>query len=548
MNPGGKKNAATTQPATSPSAIPLQNSGIWKLLGISVFLAVITLVVYGQTLGFGFVNYDDDTYVYENSTVKAGLTLKGIGWAFENNRVENWIPLTMISHMMDCQFYQLDASGHHLTNVLLHTASVIVLFLVLWQMTRALWRSAFVAAVFAIHPLHVESVAWVSERKDVLSGLFFMLTLWSYVRYTRNLRSLAAYLLVVFFFALGLMSKSMLVTLPVVLLLLDYWPLNRFAKPLRDGEMMGWSKHLSIPVRLIMEKIPLLVLAIACCCLTVHGLSRAIMPLDDYPLPLRIANALVACAMYIYQMFYPANLAVLYPYPFNIPLFESATAFVLLAAISLAVLYGCKARPWLLTGWLWYLVMLVPVIGIIQVGYQARADRYTYLPQIGLYVMITWIVAELGGRLRNHRVILGTSAALVLATLTACAYNQTGYWRDGETLWSRTLACTQNNSQAHNNLGTLLVQKGELDEAAAQFQKAIEIDPSYVEPYNNLGNIACSHGELDEAISYYQTAAKISPNDPKIQNNLGVAYAREGQWDDAITYFLISVGLISDYG
>ncbi len=344
----------------------------WRVAVLCLTLAAITFAVFGQTAGFGFVNYDDNDYVYDNPVVARGLTLKGIVWAFSCH-ASNWHPLTWLSHELDCQLYGLNPSGHHLTNVLLHTATVIALFLVLRQMTGALWRSAFVAAVFAIHPLRVESVAWVAERKDVLSGLFFMLTIGAYVRYARRPWSPARYGLVVLLFALGLMCKPMLVTLPVVLLLLDYWPLQREESRKLSG--------------LVLEKLPLLALSAASCVVTLLAQNGAIQSTELYSMPMRYANALVSGMVYLGQMVWPAGLAVFYPYPHNgLPAWEVALAGMLLAGLSAGAWGRRRKQPWLLVGWLWYLVMLLPVVGVIQVGGQAHADRYTYLPQIGIYV------------------------------------------------------------------------------------------------------------------------------------------------------------------
>ena len=412
--------------------------------------------------------------------LSAGLTLRGIIWAFTHVHCSNWHPLTWISHMLDCQLYGLRAGGHHLTNVLLHTATVIMLFLVLRRMTGLVWRSAFVAAVFAIHPLRVESVAWVAERKDVLSGLFFMLTLWAYARYAQYVTSDRGqatrtnsilsrvtchvspyYYLVVLFFALGLMCKPMLVTLPLVLLLLDYWPLKRFT--FHDSRNVPSLHPSTTPIsRLLLEKLPLFGLAVASGVVTIFAQQEAIQSFEKITLPLRIGNASIAYVVYLGQMFWPSGLAVLYPFPAaGIEIAEVVLSLVLLAGITAGVLVLRRRWPWVVTGWLWYLIMLVPVIGIVQVGAQTRADRYTYLPQIGLYVMLTWVVAELCAGWRHRRWMLGGLATVILAGLIFCARMQTAYWRNSESLWTHTLACTSGNCLAHNNLGNASVPKGQ---------------------------------------------------------------------------------------
>ncbi len=504
--------SASTQ--TNPAA----NAKRWQVPVVCVVLAAITFAVFGQTLRFGFIDFDDNDYVYQNPMVAQGLTRKGVVWAFAQSHSGNWHPLTWLSHMLDCQLYGLHPGGHHLTSVLLHTASVIALFLVLRQMTGALWRSAFVAAVFAIHPLRVESVAWVAERKDVLSGLFFILTIGAYARYVHRPRSAARYGLVLLLFAMGLMSKPMLVTLPLVLLLLDYWPLQRV-------ESVG---------RLILEKLPLLALSAAACGATIWAQSDIIQLTRSISLPLRAANAATTGMVYLGQMIFPAALAAYYPYPYNgLPVWEVALAVTLLAGFSAVAVCQRRKQPWLLSGWLWYLVMLLPVVGLIQVGRQAHADRYTYLPQIGIYLAVTWLVAEW----RLNRALLGSLMAGVLAALMFCAWKQTAYWQTSETLWTRTIARTTNNDLAHYAFANDLYEKGRLDEAIAHYHEALRIRPDYVEAHYNLGTALYSKGSLDEAIAQFQQALQIKPRYEEAQNNLGIALLQKGNLDEAITHF-----------
>jgi tetratricopeptide (TPR) repeat protein len=492
----------------------------WRVPAVCLVLAAITFAVFGQTLGHEFVDFDDDLYITDNPMVAQGLTFKGIVWAFTHVHSANWHPLTWLSHMLDCQLYGLHPAGHHLTNVILHIATVIALFLVLRQMTGALWRSAFVAAVFAIHPLRVESVAWVAERKDVLSGLFFMLTIGAYVRYARHPWSAARYGLVVLLFAMGLMCKPMLVTLPLVLLLLDYWPLQRMEPRKLSG--------------LVMEKLPLLALSAASCVATLMAQTGVIQSGGSFSLPHRLGNALAACMVYLGQMVWPAGLAVLYPFPDNgAPMWAVGLAGALLAGLSVVAWEKRRTQPWLLMGWVWYLVMLLPVAGIIQVGGQAHADRYTYLPQIGIYVAVTWLVAEWPA----GRTALGGLMAGVLAVLMFCAWKQTAYWQDSETLWTRTLACTTNNYAAHYSFGSALRQKGRLDEAIVQYQEALRINPAYANALNNLGTALRQKGRVDEAITQFRLALKVMPDNEAIHFNLAKALFQKGKVDEAIIQF-----------
>jgi Flp pilus assembly protein TadD len=491
-----------------------------RVPAVCLVLAAITFAVFGQTAGFEFVNFDDNLYVYENAHVAGGLSLKGLAWVFTHPDCDLYHPLTMLSLMADYQLYGLHAGGYHFTNVLLHTASVILLFLVLRQMTGALWRSAFVAAIFAIHPLRVESVAWVAERKDVLSGFFFMLTLGAYVRYVRNPKSPVRYWMVAVAFALALLSKPTVVTLPFVLLLLDYWPLRRFDQP---RKLSG----------LILEKIPLLALAAGACVMTVLAAGKWIAPNAHVSMPLRLSNALVSCAVYLRQMIWPAGLAVTYPYPhYGLPPWEVALAGTLLAGISAVAWKERRRRPWLLMGWLWYLGMLTPMIGIVQVGAFAHADRHTYLPLIGICVAVTWLVAEW----RVSRVALGVLMAGLLALFMFCAWQQTANWQNSESVWNYTLACTTDNDMAQDNLGIVLMQKGKIDAAINCFQQALRIRPDSTEARNNLGYALLQIGNVNAAITCFQQVLRIRPDFAQAHDNLGYALLQLGKVDEAITH------------
>jgi len=568
VSPTGEMPGLADSRSLKPKSRPAGLNDCWTVPGVCIFLAAVIWVVFGQTLGHEFVNYDDDFYVYENPEVARGLTLKGIVWAFTHVHSFNWHPLTWISHMLDCQFYGLSPGGHHLTNILLHTATVILLFLVLRRMTGFLWRSAFVAAVFAIHPLRVESVAWVAERKDVLSGLFFMLTIGAYVRYVqrrlkvegRESRAQAVpaldsrlwtldYYLVVLFFALGLMCKPMLVTLPFVLMLLDYWPLERVTSDKwRVTRFRIPVPQLSSLNHLLLEKLPLLGLAVASGVVTIFAQTDAIQSFEQISLSLRVGNALISYVAYLGQMFWPLGLAVLYPFTAGgVGVSEVVLSLGLLAGISTGVFVLRRRRPYFLTGWLWYLIMLAPVIGIVQVGAQARADRYTYLPQIGLYLLLTWAAADLCAGWRHRRVVLGGLSTVILVALIFCARAQTSYWRNSESLWTHTLACTSDNFIGHNNLGNTLLQKGHVDEAIAHYQKALQINPDYAKAHNNLGIALLQKGSVDEAIAHYQKALQINPDYAEAHGNLGNALLQKERVDEAITHFQRALQINSDY-
>jgi tetratricopeptide (TPR) repeat protein len=509
----------------------------WLILGVCLGLAVVTLAVFGQTLRHGFINYDDDKYVYENGVVMSGLSFSNLAWAVTHVHSHNWHPLTTLSHMLDCDFYGLRPSGHHLTNVLLHIASVVLLFLTLHGMTLAPWRSAFVAALFAVHPLHVESVAWVAERKDVLSGVFFLLTLWVYLHYTRR-PTPGRYLLVAFCFVLGLLSKPMLVSLPFVLMLLDYWPLQRFSQPAAAGRSPTQDRPPSkSAVRLIiLEKLPLVGLSAASAVITLFAQKDVLEPVQKFPLTLRIGNALVSSVAYAWQTIWPANLTVFYPYPTALPALEVMGAISLLVAVIVYAIAARGRRPYFITGLAWYLIMLLPVIGIVQVGAQARADRYTYLPQIGLCILATWAVADLTSRRQSARKILAIAGIAVLMSLAGQAWFQTQYWRDSETLWRHTIAVTGDNDVALNNLGAVLFKQGKEDEGSALFEAALRVEPDNPSVHDNLAKALLKKGEVQEAMKHYNEMLQIEPASAPAHVGLGKALLRQGRIDEALRH------------
>jgi tetratricopeptide (TPR) repeat protein len=555
---------------------------------LCICLIAVTAAVYWPVATHEFIVFDDDVYVADNPWVQRGLDRAGVAWAFSATRAANWHPLTWLSHMLDVELFGLNPAGHHLTNLLLHLAAAVTLFCALAAMTRAPWAGGFVAALFALHPLHVESVAWVAERKDLLSGLFWMLTIWAYARYAHD-RAAApgeegaragrgSYRLVLVFFALGLLSKPMLVTLPFVLLLLDYWPLGRL-------DLDRWRTQAP---PLIFEKIPLFALSAASCTVTflVQQGAAAVRPLEILPLEARLANALVSYVAYIGKMLWPENLAVYYPYDRALPLWQTAGAGLLLLAISLAVFYCGKKRPYLPVGWLWYLGTLVPVIGLVQVGGQAMADRYTYVPLAGLFIAAAAGAAEAAARRRVPAAAMAAAAAAVLAAFIAVTEGQLSHWRDSIRLFRHTLAKAGDSALVHNNLavafdrrgrieealhhyrqtlrfasveivwdaaishyniGNALIRLGKPEEAIAAFIEALRINPAHAEAHNGWGLALKQQGENLAAIEHYREALRRNPDYAEAHTNLAVALEQEGRAGAAIDHYRETVRLKPGY-
>jgi len=524
------------------------------LICLALVLAVV--VAFEQVASCDFVSYDDFQYVTGNPRVQAGLSLDSVEWAFTTFHKSNWHPLTWLSHMLDCQLFGHSPFWHHFVNLLFHIANTLLLFEIFRRMTGLLWRSAFVAALFALHPIHVESVAWVAERKDVLSGLFWMLTMAAYLRYVRR-RCLMSYLLVALFLCLGLMAKPMLVTLPFVLLLLDYWPLGRFQRVGQKQhessmpiESAGSDSHAASLGSLVFEKIPLFILSSASVVVTfvVQSSGRAMAPMAAFGLRFRLLNALVSYVRYVGKTIYPTRLAVLYPLRLEgLPVWQPVASFVLLAAISIAVIYAARKRPFFLTGWLWFLITLVPVIGLVQVGIQAMADRYTYLPSIGLFIMATWGTAELLAGWRYKKLVLSVLVGFVVIIFVICTRAQVGYWRNDYTLYKRAVEATEDNYIMHNNFGDVLLKKGLVSEAIANFAEAARINPRYLEARLNLGVALSRQNRLKEAVECFKEVLRFRQDWPVAYNNLGRAYALLGEYDLAIQNYTEALRLKPDY-
>ena len=551
---------------------------------VSLCLIVAIIIAYVQVNNFDFVGYDDQEYVTENSRVKKGLTVEGLKWAFTSFHSANWHPITWLSHMLDCELYGLNPMGHHWTNVQFHIANTLLLFFILFKMTGALWRSAFVAALFALHPLHVESVAWVSERKDVLSAFFGLLSIAAYCRYVKNPR-IINYLLIILLLGLGLMAKPMLVTLPFVLLLLDFWPLKRFQ--LNNDRMLQADRVTFFGfqgfLRLFLEKIPLFILVVISCILTFLAQKNygAVQALEALPLINRITNALISYSSYVLKTIWPSSLAVFYPHPRNsLPAWQIVGAVLLIAVAIFLSIRTSKKYPYIAVGLFWYLGTLVPVIGLVQVGNQAMADRYTYLPLIGLFIIITWGASDLAFKWHYRKIFLWVSWVIIFSVLTVCTFSQAGHWKNGITLFKNAIKITENNYKAQNNLGAAfslvdldkaivhfkealkikpdyamalhnlgiaLFDKGNYGEAVLYFNKALKINPQQTDARNNLANILFLQGKLDEAVSLYNKALKINPEHADAHYNLAYVMSSQGKLDEAVLHYKEAIRINPEY-
>lgn len=524
----------------------------------ALFLALLVLaivVVYEPVRHNDFVEYDDDTYVTKNPEVNGGLSRESVKWAFTAFYAANWHPLTWLSHMLDCELYGLIPLGHHVTNVLLHIASTLLLFVVLRKMTGAMWKSGFVAAVFAIHPVHVESVAWVAERKDVLSGFFWMLTMLAYVHYAKR-PGIVRYVLVFGALCLGLMAKPMLVTLPFVLLLLDYWPLGRICRGGREEQDLDEQTQESggglqqYPVWFaVLEKLPLLAVVAISSVITfaAQRQGQAVAPLEVWPLGARVVNAFHSYFAYIVKMAYPVHLAVLYPRPLQMRI-DSALLFAG-AAAGLLYLWGRRYR-WLTVGILWYVGTLVPVIGLVHVGAAVMADRYTYIPSIGVLIAVAWGAEQAFRKVRYHRVILWAAAGTVIIVMIVPARIQVGYWRDSSALFGHALQVTKNNFIIHNNYGGVLSKQGKYEEAMGHFREAVRISPEYLTARQNICMTLLKMERLDEAIRCYIQALSERQDFPdmhEMYNDLGWAYELKGDYEQAEVNYRRSLALKPDY-
>jgi len=509
------------------------------LVVMLLVLAVIGL--YAQVGSHDFINFDDPEYVYVNPHVQKGLSLESISWAITAIHAANWHPITWLSHMLVVQVFALNPAAHHLVNVLLHSANTALLFLLLNALTGGLLRSAVVAAFFALHPLHVESVAWVAELKDVLSTFFGLLTIYLYVWYLKQ-PNLRRYALMLICFALGLMAKPMLVTLPVLLLFLDYWPLRRF-DTIHDDVLMDADKR-SLRI-LVQEKVPLFMLVAVSCAMTIYAQHQgnAIRSLADSPLSVRIGNALLTYLGYLGKTFWPHDLAVLYPFPADVSLWKPVVAGIILAATTFLVIRYRKQHPYLFVGWFWYLCTLVPVIGVVRVGQQAMADRYTYLPLVGIFIMLVFGADKLTAGWRCHRIVLLSATLVTLSLCVLISWRQISFWQNNKTLYDHTLEVTRDNYTIHNNIGFALDSEGKLDEALHHYDEAIRIAPWYAKSYLNRGITLRKKGLMDEAVVSVREAIKLNPEFASAYIELGLVMLLKRLPDEAINYFQVALKL-----
>jgi tetratricopeptide (TPR) repeat protein len=535
---------------------------------IIISLIVLSFIAFGRILGNDFIYFDDDAYIIENDHIKSGININTIKWAFGAVFEGNWHPLTLLSHALDWSIFGANASGHHLISLLLHIGAVLFLFLFLNKTTKSLWPSAFAAAFFALHPLRVESVAWAAERKDVLSMFFGMAALYVYAFYVED-NKISKYFSCLILFVLSLMSKPMLVTLPFVMLLLDYWPLGRWQKalnpPQKETEQSSVSKpqkkkkgkksktvviaekKLSAPVKdrrqlianLLWEKAPFILLAIISSIVTLWAQSKggAIIPFEHLPFSERVINAINVCVAYLEKIFWPVDLAIFYPYEASLLHWKIFCAAFILIGITATTVYTSRKAPFLFVGWFWYIGTLIPVIGLVQVGRQAMADRYTYLPSIGIAMMLTWGLLYLVPKIRLRKIIFLPAAGIVITVLTILTWQQSGCWKDSISVFNHALDVTKNNYLAHTNLGIALAAENNYSEAVFHYRSALQIKPNEDTAHYNLANVLQKQGNTEEAIFHYREAVKSNPNYSKAHNNLGVNLGAQGLYDEAIYHY-----------
>ena len=500
---------------------------------IFIILTVLTLAAYWQVHRYDFINYDDPVYITENNQVQSGITIDGFRWAFTTKYFGLWNPLVWLSFMADYQLYGLNAGGYHVTNLILHILSTLLLFWLFNRMTGAVWKSAFVAAFFALHPLHVESVAWVSERKDVLSAFFWMLTLCLYVYYTEK-PVIKRYLLIVFSFVLALLSKPMVITLPVIMILLDYWPLGRFAS--QKDNLFLWQ---------LKEKLPIVVLSVITVLITYYTPSTH-TSYELLPLETRLANAPVAFVIYLVKTFWPHNMTIFYPFPFQIPVWKITLSLLFIIFSSSIMILKTRRLPYFFVGWFWFIISIAPAMGIIQIGDFAMTDRYHYLPSIGISIMLAWGIPFFIRNKSAEKQILFPLSILVLMILAVITWKQCGYWKNSVELWKHAITVTKNNFLAHNNLAIALFAEGKNEEAIHYYNKAITLKPFEVVPHHNKAIVYTKTGQYHLAIDSYSEAIRIKSDNFDAYYNRGTVYHQLGRHQEAIADFSSAIRLQPD--
>ena len=522
---------------------------------VCLFLVIAIFVVYWQVRNHTLVNFDDGSYILNNPHIRAGLNFKGIAWAFSFPGYDYWHPMTWLSHMLECHFYGLKFGMHHQVSLILHILNSILLFLVFRKMTGAIWRSAFVAAMFALHPMNVESVAWLAERKNVLSTFFWLLTMLTYIHYSKR-PSVFRYLPILFVYTLDLMSKPMVATLPFALLLLDYWPLCRInlahsgSNNQKTPKSNNTEFQRSSTFHLALEKIPLLILSAISIFLSSLAVQRlgTVISTATVPMSLRIKNALVSYISYIVKMIWPHNLAVYYPFPQTLPLWQVTGAGLLLICISFLVFRAARSKPYLAVGWLWYIGTLVPAIGLVQAGlWPAIADRFTYVPFIGLFIIIAWGVPELVVQWHYREIKLAILAAALFAIFATTTYLQVGYWRNSITLFENAVDVTKNNYVAHHKLGEALAVQGEIDKAIRHYSEALRIKPDFIAPHLNLGVTLREAGKLNEAADHFSAVLCLKSDSAEAQYELGITLEKKGNIDGAEKHYIKALRIMPDY-
>ncbi len=499
-------------------------------------LILATLFIYYQTKNFDFVLLDDDVYILNNPHVSRGLNSENVAWAFSSSHGGFWIPLTWLSYMVDSQLHGLNAGYYHVTNLILHILNTLLLFAVFRLMTGNLWQSGFIAALFAVHPVHVESVAWVSERKDLLFALFWILTMWSYHRYVCK-PSFRRYGIVLLFFVAGLMSKPMIITLPLVLLLLDYWPLERLRSAV--GQPAGAARPSRTAATIVLEKVPLILMSFGASVLTftlqkAHG---AVSAIDSAPMVQRILQIPVSYVKYMIKMVWPRDLTAVYVYSPTIPIWQIAGSCLLLGLFFVLAMKHLKKHPYLAVGWLWFLGTLVPVIGLVKIGSHAMADRYTYMTFVGLYIMIAWGIPDLLRPFRKKKFALVSASAALIVILMLIAGNQTRHWVNSVQLFSHAINVNPDNFLAHRNIGLALSYRGDLDRAIGHFKQALRINPASARCYNDIGTVFMVKGRYAESIGYFEKALYYQPDYSKAHNNLGMVLMVQEKYGQAAIHF-----------